>query len=280
MPTQQTVLVIGDVGRPEFQAAYALVKQQWSTTVVADVDTALQSLDEQDAPTLIVLAESRPGEISAESVELLRQRAPLARFSSLAGSWCEGEFRSGKPAPGVLRGYWHQWPARMAAENARQAAGRASSWDLPQTSSEEERTLWAATEPLPRRESSLVIHGSSRQAVEALAEACRVRGHAATCRLQSLGNRAAEGLVGPATVFAAALWDTTAERAAHADLVARIRDCSGGVPLVAVVGFPREDQVQRMLAAGCCGVVSKPFRLEDLYWQLDQAVQIAAQPLG
>jgi CheY-like chemotaxis protein len=267
MPSELSLLVIGEVGRAEFQAAYASLTAQWSTTAVADVNAALQWLSDHDAPALIVLAESRPGEFSAQAVETLRQRAPLARWWSLAGSWCEGESRSGKPAPGVLRSYWHQWPARVGAEQARQAAGRPPAWTLPQTAGEEERCLWAAAEPCDKRTSTVLIRGASRQAVEALAAACRLRGKVPIDVGMHSENDEAVSAVSPAVM----LWDTTAERAGRADLVASMRAAGGGAPIVAVVGFPRADQVERILAAGCSGIVSKPFRLEDLYWQLDQA---------
>lgn len=80
---------------------------------VDDLQQAVVALDEGWGPLdLIVLAESRPGEYSATSIDELRACAPLARVWRLLGSWCEGEQRSGHPPAGCINTYWHQWEPR------------------------------------------------------------------------------------------------------------------------------------------------------------------------
>src|SRR5690606_19180040 len=54
------------------------------------------------------LAQPLPGIYKQAQIETLRQLAPLAQIVVVAGTWCEGELRTGKPQSGVLRLYWHE----------------------------------------------------------------------------------------------------------------------------------------------------------------------------
>ena len=74
---------------------------------------------EEIAVDVIVVAQAYPGQFSGEALDRLARLAPLARVVVLLGSWCEGEVRSGRPWPGAIRVYWHQWPARCAQELGR-----------------------------------------------------------------------------------------------------------------------------------------------------------------
>src|SRR5262245_18525616 len=54
-------------------------------------------------PAAIVLFQARPCSITEHVVERLHRLAPLAKLIVVAGPWCEGEQRSGRPAQGVAR---------------------------------------------------------------------------------------------------------------------------------------------------------------------------------
>src|SRR5262249_26315362 len=112
---------------------------------------------EPRAPELIVLVQSRPVEISAESLDRLRSLAPLAKFWRVLGSWCEGEARSGRPPAGCVSTYWHQWPARWSRDLARARGGGTPGWSLPATSSSDERLLADAEQPIAPRSGLVVI---------------------------------------------------------------------------------------------------------------------------
>ena len=88
---------------------------------------------------------SRPGGRSAAAP------GPLARIVGLLGSWCEGEVRSGRPWPGAMRIYWHQWPGRWHAELDR-LRGACPIWGLPLTAGDEDRVPAMFDAPLPRRQ--------------------------------------------------------------------------------------------------------------------------------
>ena len=74
------------------------------------------SPDRAVTPEVIVLLQTRPGSIRQFDVERLHCLAPLARLMVVAGPWCEGELRSGRPIQGVTRILWHQWKLRLPLE--------------------------------------------------------------------------------------------------------------------------------------------------------------------
>src|SRR5262245_51191431 len=121
MHAEQSIVTLLWIGRAlhDLAAAKAATLQMPDVNVIdaIDVSAALDWLSTQPRePELIVLTQSRPGEVSCEAVDRLRSAAPLSRLVGLLGSWCEGEVRSGHPWPAVERVYWHQWPAWLVRE--------------------------------------------------------------------------------------------------------------------------------------------------------------------
>ena len=84
--TRPSVWLVGEIEHPDFAETVALVRDAASVGSLP--------------PELIVMAQSRPGVFSAQWIERLRRSAPLAGVVALLGTWCEGETRSGRPAPG------------------------------------------------------------------------------------------------------------------------------------------------------------------------------------
>ena len=195
----------------------------------------------------------------------LRGLAPLARMLAVAGNWCEGEARSGRPPAGCLASYEHQWPARCRGELAVLARGERPVWALPVTASAEERMLAAAERPRARGSGQVVIVARVAATAAALADTCRLVGY------EPLVVR--EDLPWSAPAAAAIVWDTDPARIGDIGMVERVRQSAAGAPLVALAGFPRRDDIRRAQAAGIAAVVSKPFLIDDLYWQLDEAVR-------
>ena len=107
----------------------------------------------------------------------MRRAAPLCRFVALAGSWCEGESRSGRPLPAVPRVYWHQWSAWFDRELAELGGGRSGTLSLPLTATEEERLLRGAETGRPRACGTIAIYGTERESAAMLADACRACGY-------------------------------------------------------------------------------------------------------
>jgi CheY-like chemotaxis protein len=191
----------------------------------------------------------------------------LAPVVLLLGAWSEGETRSGEPLAGVVRVYWHQWQPRFARQLATFERGMASRWSLPSTVTDEERLLWSEHRERVRITGKLAIVSQRREMGQWLADACVDLG------LHTI--RAVRGAPSDSPQVAAVLWDTFPGAGDAAEL-GTLRKKYGDVPVVAVTGFPRADDRQRLLAAGAAAVLSTPLLLDDLEWELARVLGPAA----
>lgn len=275
-------LFIGNVANEEFAAALTALGEAFSLAICADVARAIEDslADTALSYELIVLAQSRPGEITATDCNRLRQHFPLAAMVSLAGSWCEGEMRSGTRLATACRIYWHQAGNRLRDDITRRAAGRTPTWSLPTTSSEDERVLARSAAPARSLHNhsgdarakdrhsdrnTIALFGHERTSIEFLVDACRAGGFEALW----IGPGRA---IDPARVRSA-IWDvTTLDATAPAELaeIARVVPANR---VIALLGFPRWHDIQRAAQLGLGAVVSKPFVLDDLYCVLDDLVR-------
>jgi hypothetical protein len=259
------VLVVGETQRPEFREARASLASGCRVREAADVESAVAVLSGAEfVPEVIVVAQAYPGQFSPAQIDRLRRLAPLARVLGLLGSWCEGEMRSGRPWPGAIRVYWHQWLPRWHQELARLRSGRCPAWGLPITATEEERLLASADQPPARCEGLIAIHARRFEVEDWLSAACRSRGYR-TEWLQPHRPLRAEGAVG-------AIFDGTDLAGEELGQLARLVAALPGVPILVVMDFTRIEDHQRARSLGATAVLSKPLLLDDLFWQLDQAL--------
>lgn len=260
-----SVLVIGETDREEFREASDALRPTEYVRHVPDLDAAAALLaDEETAADVIVLAQAYPGQYPAESIDRLRQLAPLARIVALLGSWCEGESRSGRPVPGVVRVPWHQFPARSARELARLADGFGSVWGLPATAGEDERVLASAERALPQSEGLVAVYSPEFEMYDWLAEAVRRRGQSAVWLRprQPIHVRGAR----------AAVFDGLECDGEELDTLRRLAARVHPAPVVALMPFPRTQDCDRVRAAGASALLAKPLAIDDLFWHLDPAV--------
>jgi CheY-like chemotaxis protein len=215
----------------------------------------------ESAPDLIVLAESRPGQFSSLAIHELRRLAPLARIWRLLGSWCEGEKRTGKPPAGCTSTLWHQWQPRATRAMACMLDGDCPPWGLPVTATPDEQTLALSEQPLPRGSGAIVICAYHAETASALADACRLAGYDSTV-VSDVQTWNADGAM-------AVLWDMPANQVEERSF-RKLRVNAGGVPIFALMSFPRAADIERAVAAGIAGVISKPFLLRDLFWHFEQ----------
>ena len=257
-----TILLLGNTRRREFREARAAMDSCARVVEAADVAAACALVAEEEwAFDLIVLATAHPGQFPAEAVERLRRLAPLSRVVALLGSWCEGEMRSGHPCPGAIRVYWHQWAPRIGRESARWHDGLRSSWGLPATASEEERVLAVAEEPLPRRSGLCAVCSDEFAMQDWISAACRRAGYT-TAWLRP-------GDPPPAEKPLAAIFDGGDQPGHQYEHLRRFAAAVRPAPVLALLGFPRAKDLDLALAAGAAAVLSKPFLVQDLLWQLD-----------
>jgi hypothetical protein len=250
-------LWIGD-SRCEFAAARDCLAALPHVSVVERADSSSAAAwlaDQAAAPELVVVCQSRPGEIAHAQIDHLRRLAPFSRLVGLLGSWCEGEARSGYPWPAVERIYWHQWPAWINRELGGNK-GSADGWVLPLTAAPEERWLAENRGTRESAVSGLVAILSPHPATsELLRDACGQVGLSAVCF-----DRAPEHVTGAVL----AVWDGdrcgNAEAAQLGAFVAAVRPA----PVAALLAFPRIEERSSALAAGAKDVFSKPACLKQL----------------
>jgi CheY-like chemotaxis protein len=266
------VLFIGDAAWPDFRDAHCWLADHAILKTAADVPKGAELIElEPFDPQLIVLAQRWPGEFSERQSDLLRRVAPLARISELLGSWCEGQTRTGDPLSATLRYYWHQWIARLAPEFARAERGECPGWALPTTVTDEERLL-ALEYPRPTLDRGLLtIHTRGAETAAALCAAAASRGFGAVW-IRSRRMPQVSGV-------RAAIWTAARGAAEEARELAEWRAILGGVPIVALVNFPRIEDRELLLAAGATLVVSKPFWLDDLFGPLERLLDGERQAL-
>src|SRR3954465_5773198 len=114
---EKTVLVIGEWSDIHSAAPLGWLDVHSACTYYRKIGAAaaqLQSPAQRADPLGILLVQSRPGQFSSREVEILHEAAPLSRLVALVGPWCEGEQRSGRIWPGVVRVPWRTWPYRLA----------------------------------------------------------------------------------------------------------------------------------------------------------------------
>lgn len=258
LAARPTVLVVGDRNHPEFGQVTSPLEQTSEWTSIKCIDEAVTWLSTASTPPdVIILTQTRPGEISGGNVQRLRAAAPLVGVCAVLGNWCEGETRSGKPWPGVARYSWLEWPARWRDEVARQADGCLPLWTLPATLSEEERLLSRVTGAGRQGANGcVVVIAGGCETASALADAIRTAGF-------SVGKCHGDRMVNVRGAMAI-VWDTTSAAATDPRQVAALKTRFQDAPLMALVTFPRSDSVVQMRAAGVDGVHAKPFLLDDL----------------
>ena len=170
-------LLVGDIHRSEFAEARADLAGLGPLVVAANAAEAAQSIEvNRFLPQVIVLAEAYPGQIALAEVERLRTLAPLARMIGLLGSWCEGETRTGRPWPGVVRVYWYEWSS-CRRELQRLCREGSPLLSLPSTATDEERLLARSGSSQPHGSGLIVVSSPHRATVDWLSDVCRQRGY-------------------------------------------------------------------------------------------------------
>ncbi len=265
--SELTILLIGNTDRREFRRAREALSAAGRVTSVAEADSAEASLaDGKIVPDVIAIAQAHPAQFPHAMLQRLRQLAPLAPLVVLAGSWCEGEMRSGNPLPGAIRVYWHQWQPRCDRHLRRMRQGQRSAWALPVTATEEERLLLQSETAASQGRGLIAIDTSRFEMEDWLSAACRSRGYS-TVWLRPPRPARVKGA-------AAAIFDGSDCRGKEFDRLRRLVDTLAPAPVLALLDFPRIEDHDRALAAGAAAVISKPALVDDLFWELDRASNV------
>jgi hypothetical protein len=212
-------------------------------------------------------------------VEQLRRLAPLTRLVVVAGSWCEGEFRTGRPLTGVIRLYWYEFATWWRAALRRLEGGESPPWSVPLTDAragqaihlQPSRTNNPHGRGAPAR--WLAIDATDYAAFETLSGG--LTGLGWNCVWQprhrlNLDNALANG--GEAPV--AGIWDggqlSAAEWKSLAAFCGRLQHYNA--PVVALLDFPRVEHIERTKSAGAVALMAKPYQLSLLHNELLRCV--------
>jgi DNA-binding NtrC family response regulator len=157
--------------------------------------------------------------------------------------------------------YVHQWAQRAVRELTAIAQGESSPWNLPATTTGEERILGQKSDSFERG-GTIVIIAREHSTASVLDDACRSVGYQTVVLRDPKAATISDAM--------AVVWDTSAADATDPSRVTDLQRRFADAKILAIWGFPRADEIARAQTAGVTAVVSKPFLLADLIWQIDQ----------
>ncbi|MEM6798741.1 MAG: hypothetical protein AAF589_04435 [Planctomycetota bacterium] len=193
---------------------------------------------------LVLLVQDRPGQFPRTLPGQLIARFAGARLLSIAGSWCEGELRTGTPWQDVERIYWYDLDA----------------W------------LNRGIEQEPSRRSPRGVIGidcTRRETASAIADALVAEPLGAVW-LPRRGRRPlVRGL--SAGVWVGAQLDGRAA-SSLGDFNAELRETS--TPVVAMLDFPRHDEWRLAESLGVAALLAKPWSIDALLRTLNAVIEV------
>lgn len=292
MPTRSPSLVaIGPWDEAEFAALRAELdpQRQWPTVATLEDLTANIADDASDGaaatipsgplpPELVLLAQPRPGISDQAQLESLRSLAPLTRVVIIAGTWCEGELRTGQPFTGVVRLYWYEFAPWWRAAVAEWQADRTPVWSEPLDDVRAAQET-AVTPPrerhdvVPAEVGIIAVDAVDFAVFETLAVALAPFGWRCEWR-----PRQRPEFIQP-TQLVAAIWDggqlSDGETASLVAFAARVHDANAAAPVIVLLDFPRVEHLEAARAAGAAVVLGKPYRIAHLANELDRLINAA-----
>ena len=266
-----SVLITGETNHPDFAGLFPSRAEFLFCPRLEDAISLARQSDVQ----AIVLVQSRREPFDRGLVDALLDAAPLAIGVNLIGAWCEGETRSGNPYLGWLRVYWHQWPHFVETLVAELHSGTGGSLNAIRTRSEADQLL----------DSSASESGDDRRSLVDISVAVCARWNS---EFQFLADAIAE-LGGRAWRL-----ERESEKTDSTDAVLVVgdgmddefqarwmerRQACLAIPAIALLGFPRPQDVERARQLGFTEVLSKPFRLDGLQDCLRRSLRPRSIPL-
>lgn len=291
MPTRSPTLVaVGPWDQAEFPALRAELdpQRQWPTVATLEDLTANIADDASDGaaatipsvplpPELVLLAQPRPGTSDQAQLETLRSLAPLTRVVIIAGTWCEGELRTGQPSTGVVRLYWYEFAPWWRAAVAEWQTNQTPVWSEPldDVRAGQQTTIIKLRERdhvVPSKAAIIAVDAIDFALFETLAAVLAPYGW--RCEWQP---RHRPELVQP-TQPVAAIWDggqlSDGELASLVSFAARVHDGNAVAPVIVLLDFPRVEHLEAA-RAGAAVVLGKPYRIAHLANELDRLINAA-----
>ncbi len=257
------LLISGDYWHDDFREQFS--KLEYPATMVP-----LERIQSTSNRTyhLVVLAQSRRDQISQTSVDSIRASMPGIPIVVLLGTWCEGENRSGTPLIGVNQVLWHQWESRFQKFCVQTNDGVKSDWELPLTASVSDRVRDFSVNPALTQQLSggkFLISSEDRTSFESISDLLNVY-QCTTCWHESQSDE-----VVPSD-FSAICVDGNTASSNFLDRVRQLKSRYEGLPVIAMLNFPRKQDLNSLAELGVQEVVSKPYTADEFVLPLARAI--------
>lgn len=215
---------------------------------------------------LVVLAQSRRDQISQSTVDLLRSELFEVPIVLLLGSWCEGENRSGKPLLGVNQVLWHQWDSRFERFCIQIQDGVKSDWHQPLTASVSDRVRdfapdGAIVEKLQGKK--ILVSSEDSTTFETISDMLSI--------YQCAGFWAESRETDVSDVDAICV-DGNGASDNFIDRIVRLKSKFENVPVSVMLNFPRQQDLDALMAVGVQEVVSKPYTHNEFLHSVTRAM--------
>jgi hypothetical protein len=211
-------------------------------------------------PEVVLLAQPRPDCWPRSAVDALQAATPLARIVIVAGTWCEGEPRTGRPLVGAVRLYWHELPAWWRHSLARRERGFAPHWSQPRgTKSLDSSDAGDASAMLAGQ--TIAVDAVDFALFETLAATLRPYGAAVVWAPRGRGQREGASI----GIFDGSQLDPAETTDLH-------RFCERfdrrPAPVIVLVDFPRNEHFDVLRELGACALLGKPYSIAALIGEL------------
>lgn len=270
--SQFKILLTGDYWHDDFQS---VLQENQCPLTLTPFETLCGDLNTVAGHSLVVIACSRRDQFPADQLESIVQAALPSSVVLLLGSWCEGESRSGDPAPGIQRVYWHQWQGRIDRFARSLNDDSLNQWQLPRTANNADQILTESPsgavgpEGISRTELSqkwLGVSASTEHSFDMVRDAVKTYGWEATWIEYTTWE--AQEIPKFELIFVDAnSWSPACEKR-----VQWIREELGDFPIVLLLNFPRSDELKEVARSGVNAVVSKPFQLADINTAIEKSL--------
>lgn len=269
-PVAPSVLAVGCWSTGEFGVTFDQLEGSAEWPVAGSVPEAIDLLTAcPRAPEIALIAVARPNDYPDDQLFELQQAAPLLRLVVVAGTWCEGELRTGQPPAGFLRLYWHELPSwwRAAVETTRR--GAAPPWSSPLPDRFAGPPFPELAPAVDRRR--LIVDASDPHVWETLEAVFTPLGWSVQWQPRRRPDRWMDrddrlptaGLFDGSQLDA----DEAAELAAFCRRMAPFE-----APVVVLLDYPRREHQRKIRELGATGLLGKPYRVEALAALLDEAL--------
>jgi len=258
--SQVSVLAVGDWQKREFAAAISEVRDSESWRSASNLESAYQHCLACDTPPeLIVVAQSVVGEYRQSDIDRLSEVAPLSRIVLVAGTWCEGEMRTGSRLEGTLRLYWYEFSHWWSTAKQSLLAGLCPPWSEPLDNPQAGRYQSGSPRMQKLLTGPVAIDAADHSVFEAIA--------AMLASVDVTAIRFTPGTVQkiPANL-SAGIWDGGQLSTQELDRLTTF--CQLLQPyqakIVVLLDFPRVEHIAQAQAAGASTVLGKPYLINEL----------------